>query len=52
MSQYFVFDLDAVARHVLYLDAIRDTHTIFEISAVIEAVRGRSGARPWRAIPV
>lgn len=52
MSTYFSFDLEAVAARVLYLDALRDTETIFEVSALIEAYRHGATARPRTAIPV
>ena len=52
MSQYFCFELDAVARRVLYLDELRNTQTIYEIAAVLESYRSRRNAKPWQKIPV
>ncbi len=51
MSMYFGFELDAVARRCLYLDQLRGTRTIFEVSAVIEAFRHEVTTRPRRSIP-
>ncbi len=52
MSQYFAFDLDAVASRGLYLEALAGTHTIHDVVAVIEAYRARRSAKPWKTIPV
>lgn len=51
MSQYFGYELSAVARRVLYMDAIARTSTIFEVGAALEAYRGRRKSKPWRSIP-
>jgi hypothetical protein len=45
MSLMFAFEL-------LYLDALEHTQTIYEISAVLERVRGAGGGRPRRSIPL
>ena len=39
MSLYWCFDLDAVARRSLYLHELADTESMFEVVAIIEAVR-------------
>jgi len=53
MALYFTFDLHAIAERVLFLSALRQTETAFEIAAVIEAFRSARGAlRPRKAIPV
>ncbi|MCE9668401.1 DUF1152 domain-containing protein [Myxococcus stipitatus] len=52
MSMYWAFDLGAVARRCLYLDALRDTQTHWEMDAVIELFREELRIRPWQDIPV
>lgn len=52
MTQYFSFELEAVAKRVMYLDAIQHTETILEVAAVIEAFRKECVIRPRTAIPV
>ena len=53
MAMYFTFDLAAVARRVLYLPHIKNTQTMFEVSAIIEGYqRGCGVLRPWASIPV
>jgi hypothetical protein len=52
MSLYWGFDLASVARRCLYLEAIRDTQTLFEVAARIEAFRDASPTRPWEDVPL
>ncbi|MFP2959618.1 DUF1152 domain-containing protein [Myxococcus sp. 1LA] len=53
MSMYWAFDLTAVARRCLYLDALRDTQTAWEVSDRIETFRNQcQSIRPWKDIPV
>ncbi len=51
MSTDFTVELEALARRVLYLDAIRQTTTASQVHAVIEAQR-RQGSRPRFSIPI
>jgi hypothetical protein len=51
MALYFAFELDALARHSLYLNMLEGTRTIFEVSARIEAFRQGVTARPRKSIP-
>lgn len=53
MSMYWAFDLGAVARRCLYLETLRETQTMWDVSARIEAFRNtHEPLRPWMAIPV
>jgi len=52
MSLYFSYALDAVARRVLYLDAIANTETAFQIAAIIEAFRAERPTRERSPIPL
>jgi hypothetical protein len=53
MAMYFTFDLVAVARRALYLELIKNTQTIFEVTAIIEAFqREHQALRPRETIPV
>jgi hypothetical protein len=52
MAQYFNFQLEPVAQRVLYRDAIENTETIFDISAVLERFRHERTAKPRQTIPV
>jgi hypothetical protein len=52
MSMYWAFDLSAVARRCLYLEALADTRTPWEMSEVIEKFREERPIRPWMDIPV
>ncbi|PRQ06307.1 DUF1152 domain-containing protein [Enhygromyxa salina] len=52
MNLMFAFELGPLAQRVLYLDALEQTQTIYEISAVLERVRGAKGGRPRRSIPI
>jgi hypothetical protein len=53
MSMYWAFDLTALARRCLYLDALRDTRTMWDVSERIEAFRNaQQSIRPWKDIPV
>ena len=51
MSIYFSFELDAVVRRNLYIESIRETNSIFEVSAAIEAFREGIEIRDYRSIP-
>jgi hypothetical protein len=51
MALYFAFELEAIARHSLYLANLEHTETIFEVSAHIEAFRKGVTTRPRRVIP-
>ncbi len=51
MSMYFGFELDAVAKHNLYLPKLRQTQSIFDVSLIIEAFRHEVTLRPRKAIP-
>lgn len=53
MTLYWSFELGAVARRCLYLEAIKNTASNFEIAAVIEAFRNSCPAiKDWEDIPV
>ncbi|WP_240480148.1 DUF1152 domain-containing protein [Enhygromyxa salina] len=52
MSLMFAFELAPLALRIMYLDALEHTQTIYEISAVLERVRGANGGRPRRTIPL
>jgi hypothetical protein len=52
MSLYWFFDLDAVAKRVLYKDLLRGTESLAEINARIEAFRKSIQIRPREDIPV
>ncbi|MCP3165868.1 DUF1152 domain-containing protein [Myxococcus qinghaiensis] len=52
MSMYWGFDLTAVARRCLYLEALKDTRTPWEMNAIIETFRASLAIRPWKDIPV
>lgn len=52
MSQYFAFELTAVAQRLLYLDALAQTQTMQEVVALISGFRGGLTPKPWRSIPV
>ncbi|NTX63386.1 DUF1152 domain-containing protein [Myxococcus sp. CA051A] len=52
MSMYWAFDLTPVARRCLYLDALKDTRTPWEMNLVIEMFRASLSIRPWKDIPV
>jgi len=53
MAIYFAFDLAAVARRVLYLQHLKGTQTMFEVSAIIEGFqRGCGSLKPWAPIPI
>ncbi|QSQ21527.1 DUF1152 domain-containing protein [Pyxidicoccus parkwayensis] len=53
MSLYWAFDLTALARRCLYLDVLKDTQTMLEVSRRIEDFRNRlPTVRPWKDIPV
>jgi hypothetical protein len=53
MSMYFAFDLTAVAQGVHYLPRLKDTQSMFEVTAVIDGYqRQHHTLKPWTAIPV
>jgi hypothetical protein len=52
MSLYWAFDLTAVARRCLYLEALRNTVSAWDVTAVIEDFRNRHPVKPWQDIPV
>ncbi|MFP2924513.1 DUF1152 domain-containing protein [Pyxidicoccus sp. 3LG] len=53
MSMYWAFDLTAVARRCLYLEAMKDTQTMWDVECRIEAFRQECRSiRPWKDIPV
>jgi hypothetical protein len=53
MSLMWTFELDAVARRCLYLDAVKETADFVEIHSVIhESRQARGRVRPWMNIPV
>jgi hypothetical protein len=52
MGLYWAFDLEAVARRVLYLAALEGTHDVWDVERVIEAFRAEARTRPRTAIPV
>jgi len=53
MPVYWCFQLDGVARRVLYLEAIKETEHYWELSQAIAAFRREYAAiRPWEDIPV
>lgn len=52
MSQYWAFDLDAVARHNRYLDRIQTTETYAELTQAITTYHGQQKHRPWTDIPI
>lgn len=52
MSLYWAFELGAVAKRCMYLDAIQQTETSFDVHAIIERFRETVPMRPWSDIPV
>ncbi len=53
MSMYWCFRLEAVARRILYLDAIKETESYFDVTRAIIDFRIRVEAiRPKRVIPM
>lgn len=52
MSLYWAFDLQRVAERCLYLDAVRLTHSIWDVNVIIEAFRKDIDRLPWEDIPV
>jgi hypothetical protein len=52
MSLVFAFELAPLAERVLYLDALERTETIWDITAVLEAVRKERGRKPRLVIPL
>ena len=52
MSLYFAFELAPVAARNLYLDRLRETDTLFEVVALIEAFRKQVSIRRREPIPV
>jgi len=51
MTLYWAFELEAVARRVLYRDWLEETETLAELVARIEAYRKQCAVRPWEDIP-
>ncbi len=52
MTLYWFFRLDAVARRILYLEAMKETRTREEIDRLILLFRSRIECKPWMDIPV
>jgi hypothetical protein len=53
MTLYWTFRLAPVAERILYLDAIRQTETYWEVSAVIRQFQASLPAvRKWRGLPM
>ncbi|GGK34724.1 hypothetical protein GCM10008955_30860 [Deinococcus malanensis] len=53
MGLYWAFKAERVAARNLYLDQLRDTTTIGEVTRIIEAFRAScSTIRPWTSIPL
>jgi len=54
MSLLWAFDLNAVAERNLYLQSVRRTETLDQLSLEIEAFRSRiqNEIRPWVALPM
>lgn len=52
MCLYFSFDLAAVAARNLYLDALHETESVWDVQSVIEAFRETIEHRPYADIPV
>ncbi len=52
MSQYFCFQLEAVANRLQYLRLIRETESLFEINAIIRGFRKQIGIRRRYDIPL
>lgn len=52
MSQYWAFDLDAVAANNRYLDRIQTTDTYAELTQRIVNYHGQQKLRPWTEIPI
>jgi hypothetical protein len=52
MGLCWVFQLDAVARRLLYADALRETESAFEVASAIEKFRmEHPNLRSWKALP-
>jgi hypothetical protein len=52
MALCWTFRLEAVARRILYLDAVKQTEDYGDLCAGIELFRARITHRPWQDIPV
>jgi len=54
MSLYWAFELGAVARRNLYLDAVRETESYTDLTLVIEAFRERIAGqtKEWQDLPM
>ena len=52
LPMYWWFDLAAVARSHLFLDGLRDTQTIWDVQARVEAARKSLAIRSRTAIPI
>ncbi|NTX10603.1 hypothetical protein HUA76_07380 [Myxococcus sp. CA056] len=47
-----LFTSPLLERRCLYLDALKDTRTPWEMNLVIEMFRASLSIRPWKDIPV
>lgn len=52
MSQYWAFDLMAVANRNLYLEKIRDTNTYYQLTERIAHFHNQQTLRPWLDLPM
>ncbi|MCA9642714.1 MAG: DUF1152 domain-containing protein, partial [Myxococcales bacterium] len=52
MSLYWAFDLSQVAARCLYLDAVKLSHSIWDVNVIVEAFRKDITRIPWEDIPV
>jgi hypothetical protein len=48
----WTFDLDAVARRLLYRDAIRNVETYQQLSVAIELFRDGTTKKTWDSLPM
>lgn len=52
MSLYWAFDLSQVAARCLYLDAVKLSHSIWDVNVIVEAFRKDTQQLLWEDIPV
>ncbi|MEZ4376273.1 MAG: DUF1152 domain-containing protein [Polyangiaceae bacterium] len=52
MSLYWAFDLSQVAARCLYLDAVKLSHSIWDVNVIVEAFRKDTEQLQWEDIPV
>jgi hypothetical protein len=52
MSQYWAFDLHAVAKQNRYLDRLRTTDTYSELTLRIANYHNQQKLRPWTELPI